>query len=182
MSFVSTKWKTLSKKILLQNKYLNIWEEEVERPDGNISTYYVNRRDPFSIIIPYHEGKLFLTKQFRYSVGALSLEFPMGYVAGKDPRETAVTELKEEAGMVAGELVEIGNFWISVGRSDQIAYVYVANNLEFGEQELEDGEFIEIEEYTIEHVRQMITSGEIKDGPSITSFHYLEEYLKTKDL
>lgn len=182
MSFVSTNWKTITKKILLENKFLSIWEEEVERPDGKRSTYYVNRREPFSIIIPFHAGKLYLTRQYRYSVASLSLEFPMGFVAGKNPFETAKTELKEEAGITAGRLIEIGKFWVGVGKTDQMAYVYLAQDLDFGEQQLEDGEFISIETYTISEVKTMIQKGEILDGPTIVSFHYLEAYLQSHTL
>lgn len=178
MSNVSTNWKTLSSKVLLDNKYMHIVEEEVERPDGKISTYFVNRRDPFSIIIPFHDGKVYLTRQFRYTVAALSLEFPMGNVAGQGPLETAIIELKEEAGMTAAQMTELGKFWVGVGKTNQLAYVYLASHITFSEQELEDGEFIEIEPYTLAEVAQMIENGDILDGPSIVAYHYLEQYLK----
>jgi 8-oxo-dGTP pyrophosphatase MutT (NUDIX family) len=177
MSFVSTNWKTLSKKPLVQNKYVNLWEEEVERPDGKTSLYYVNHREPFSIIIPYTDGQVYLVKQYRYTVSSLSLEFPMGFVAGKPPRETAITELKEETGITAGKLTELGKFWYGAGRTDQLAYVYVAEDLTFGEQQLEDGEFIECITMPIDTVANMIKNGEILDGPSIVAYHYLENYL-----
>jgi ADP-ribose pyrophosphatase len=182
MSFVSDKWKTLTKKILLENKYFVIWEEEVERPDGKVSTYYVNRREPFSVVIPYHDGKLYLARQYRYSVSSLSLEFPMGYVAGKNPLETAEIELKEEAGVRAEKMTEIGAFWVGVGKTDQRAYVYLAEDLTFEDQQLEDGEFISIESYTPAEVSELIAKGEIKDGISIVSYHYLEMYLKKHSL
>lgn len=181
MTFVSTKWKTRSKKPLVQNKFVNLWEEQVERPDGKTSLYYVNRREPFSIIIPFLDGEVYLVKQFRYTVNSLSLEFPMGYVEGKPPRETAVTELREETGITAGKLVEIGKFWYGPGRTDQYAYVYFAEDLNFGDQQLEDGEFIEVLRYPLERVGEMIAQGEILDGPTIAAYHYLELYLqKTK--
>jgi 8-oxo-dGTP pyrophosphatase MutT (NUDIX family) len=182
MNFVSKNWKTLSKKPLVQNKFMNLWEEEVLRPDGKTSIYYINHRNPFSIIIPYQDGIVYLTKQYRYSVASLSLEFPMGYVEGELPLETAITELKEETGITAGKLTEIGKFWVGPGRSDQWAYVYLARDLVFGSQKLEDGEFITIEKYPLEKISEMIKSAEILDGPSIAAYHYLEEYVKNNSL
>ena len=178
MSFVSTKWKTLAKKPLVQNKFINLWEEEVERPDGKTSTYYVLRRAPFSIVIPYVDGTVYLVKQYRHTVASLSIEFPMGYVEGKPPKETAETELREEVGITAGTLKEIGKFWYGPGRTDQLAYVFLAEDLRFGKQHLEDGEFIEIAKYPLEQVGEMIQRGEILDGPSIVAYHYLETYLR----
>ena len=178
MGKVSTNWKTLSKKNLVSNKYINLWEEQVERPDGNMSTYYVFRREPFSIVIPYEDGKVILTKQYRYAINTITLEFPMGFAEGKSPYDTAETELREEAGITAAQLTEVGNFWVGSGKTDQVAYVYLAENLIHGEQELEDGEFIELERYSIDEVGAMIRRGEMRDGPSIVAYHYLVDYLK----
>lgn len=182
MSKVSTNWKTISQKKLLENNYMSIWEDQVEQPDGKIATYFVNRREPFSIIIPYHDGKVYLIKQYRYAVETISLEFPMGYVEGLGPLETAIRELKEETGITATQLVALGKFWVGVGRTDQVAYVYLASHLSFGEQELEEGEFITVEPYTLAEVAQMIENGAILDGPSIVAFHYLKSYIQSHSL
>ncbi|HRN95984.1 MAG TPA: NUDIX hydrolase [Candidatus Levybacteria bacterium] len=179
MTKVSTDWKTLSSKILLENKYLQILEDEVLRPDGKISHYYYRSRDPFSIVIPLKKNIVSLVRQYRYTVKSLSWEFPMGYVAGKNPYDSAVTELKEETGMSADNIIEIGKFWVGVGSSNQSAHVYVAQDLKQGEATPEDGEFLELKEFTIADVGVMIDKGEILDGPTIVAYHYLEKYLKS---
>ncbi len=178
MSFVSNKWKTLSKKSLVNNAFVNLWEEEVERPDGKTSLYYVFRREPFSIVIPFEDNVIYMVRQYRYTVASLSLEFPMGIAVGKSPKETAEIELKEEVGASANKLTEIGKHWAFSGKADQYAYVYVAEDLDFGEQQLEDGEFIQVEKHSVEDVRKMIRSGEILDGQSITAFYFFEQYLQ----
>lgn len=182
MSKVSTNWKTISKKIILKNKYLEVWEDDVLLPDGVHATYYVQRREPFSVVIPLENGMITMVKQYRYAVSSLSLEFCMGFAEGKNPLETAKTELHEETGINADKLIQIGRFWYGPGRTSQEVYVYVAEGLEFGKQELEEGEFIDIEKYAILEVGEMIERGEILDGPTITAYHYLENYLKKNNL
>lgn len=177
---VSTNWKTLSKKELVSNKYISLWEDTFESPDGRVGTFYLLRRAPFSIVIPIHADKVVLVQQFRYTVQSLSWEFPMGYVEGKSPHDTAVTELKEETGITAESLTQIGKFWLSTGRSNQEAYVYVAEGLAFGDPKPEEFESFEMKEFSIDQVRDMIRQGNILDGPSITSFHFLQEYLTNK--
>jgi ADP-ribose pyrophosphatase len=182
MSNVSTNWKTVSKKIILKNKYLEVWEDDVLLPDGNHATYYVQRREPFSVIIPIENETIYMVRQYRYPVSSLSLEFCMGYAEGKNPVQTAETELREEMGVKGKELVQIGRLWYGPGRTSQEVYVYVAKGLEFGKQELEEGEFIDVEKHTISEVGDMIEKGEILDGPTITAYHYLENYLKKNNL
>lgn len=178
MNNLSTNWKKLSSKVLLKNEYLEIREDEVLRPDGKTSKYYYQNRDPFSIVIPLNGEVVSLVCQYRYTVNSLSWEFPMGYVEGKNPYDSAVTELKEETGMTADRLTEIGKFWKEVGGSNQFAYVYLAEGLHEGEPMPEDGEFLEVKEFTISEVGGMIRRGEILDGPTIAAYQYLIDYLK----
>lgn len=182
MSELSTNWKTITKKLVFDNKYFHIWEDKVEQPNGAVATYFVNRREPFSIIIPYHDGHVYLVKQYRYSIQTITLEFPMGTAEETDPLEAATRELREETGIEAAQLHELGSYYSGVGRSDQKAYVYLASHLTFGEQQLDEGEFIEVEKYPLSEVSQMIRNGAILDGSSIVAFHFLEEYIKTNDL
>src|SRR5690606_33501022 len=118
----------------------------------------------------------------RYAINALTIEFPMGVVRGADPQTMAVRELKEETGISTAQLIEIGKFYVGAGRTDQPAHVFLASHLSFGEQELESGEFIEVESYTLAEVEKMIENGTIVDGPSIAAFHYLEAYIKNNSL
>jgi len=58
LSTVSTNWKTLSRNLLIKNRFLELWEDKVQQPDGKLATYYVRRQDAFSIIIPFDGNKV----------------------------------------------------------------------------------------------------------------------------
>lgn len=178
MSLVSTAWKTLSKKLLVKNQFIELWEDLVLGPDGKQSKYYILRRDAFSIVIPIQNKKVFLVNQYRYTVASLSLEFPMGYVPDRTPREIAELELKQETGITAHSLTEIGKFWLANGFTNEVGHVFVAEELTFGKPETEEGEFIEMQEYPIEELEKMIEQGKIIDGPSIIAYHFLEKHLQ----
>jgi ADP-ribose pyrophosphatase len=182
MTKVSTNWKTLAQKLLVDNRFVYLWEDRVLTPYGKEADYYVLRKKPFSIIIPIQDGEVYLVRQFRYHSGQITLEFCMGYAEGKGPEETAKTELREEMGATAGKLIELGHMYIAPGITDQIAYVYLATELVFADQELEDGEFIEIEKYPLEKIPEMIKSGEIDGAGVIASYYMFEEYVKTHSL
>jgi ADP-ribose pyrophosphatase len=178
MSKVSTNWKTVNTKVIFKNKYYEFREDEVLRHDGGTSFYYYRHSAPFSIVIPIINSKTILVRQYRYNVKSLSWEFPMGFAEGKNPYDTAITELKEETGMTCKKLEEIGHYWVSNGNSDQSAYIFVAKDLTKGDSEPEEGEFLEQKEFEIDQVGKMIERGEILDGPTIVAYHYLEKYLK----
>lgn len=174
---LQSSWKTIGQKILVKNDYLELWEDEVLRPDGGKSLYYVRRKKPFSIIIPSENDRIHMVRQYRYAVMSDSLEFPMGYVAGESPLKTAQIELKEEMGIDADRLTEIGKFWVACGSSNQIGHVYVANGLSFGKPEPEEGEYFLYEDYNVSEIAQKIVNGEIKDCSTIAAFHFLENNL-----
>lgn len=181
MTKVSTNWKTLTQKKILDNRYAEIWEDEVELPDGQHSTYVVWRKVPFSIIIPIDEGgNIYMVRQYRYTVGSLSLEFPMGASDQDSPEETAKRELEEETGIRAQSFKELVRYWSGVGRTNQEAFVYLAEGLSFGEQHTDEGEVIDVEKYSFEEVKKMIDDKVIKDAQTIVAFHYLETHLQKK--
>jgi len=178
VSQATVPWKTISKKQLLHTKYIDVWEDIVEKPDGKHTSYFVVRKEPFSIVIPLVGTDIYMVRQYRYAVSSVSLEFPMGYVAGKNPREIAEIELKEETGITAKSLKELSKFWLAKGFTNEVGYIYLAEDLTFGTPQPEEGEFIDIEKYSVAEIGQKIMSGEIIDGSTIVAYHFLEKYLQ----
>lgn len=106
----------------------------------------------------------------------------MGKVKGAPPKVAAVTVLKEETRITAGKLTQIAQWWMGPGTMDILATLFIAENLSFGEATPEENEFFEIKKISIKEVGEMINRGEILDGPTIVAYHYLENYLKKKNL
>ncbi len=177
MNKVSTNWKLLSKKPLVQNKYYELWDDEVETPDGRIMHWYVRRNSDFSVTIPLVDECVYLVEQYRYPVGSLSWEFPMGKVQGKTPLEMAEVELQEETGIKAKKLIQIGKYWTGAGGSNAETTVYIAKGLSFGKANPDEFEEFTMKKFSVSEVGQMITVGQILDAHTIVAYHYLESYL-----
>jgi len=89
------------------------------------------------------------------------LELPAGKLeVNEEPRETALRELKEETGYSAAKLEYLLEFYTSPGFSTEKIYLFLGEELTPGEQELETGEFIDIESYSLEELNRMISRGE----------------------
>ena len=82
--------------------------------------------------------------------------------------------------MRAGELVEIAQFYNSVGFSDEHSFIYLATDLEPVETAVDgvEEEFMSIERYTLEECRAMIDAHEITDGKTIIGLLRAGEYLQ----
>lgn len=70
--------RTLSSKIVYQNRWMRVREDAIERPDGSKGIYGVVEKPDFAVIIPWDRGGLHLVEQHRYPVGARYWELPQG--------------------------------------------------------------------------------------------------------
>jgi ADP-ribose pyrophosphatase len=126
------------------------------------------------------EGKLVLTRQYRFTVQGRLLEFPAGTVEpGEDPAETIDREIQEEIGYRAGEWKKLGEFFLAPGYSDEVIYAFLATNLELLENPpaQDDDEDLETVLMTPEEVEKAIHEGDLVDAKSICSFLLARPFL-----
>lgn len=166
-------WKTLSSKIVYQNKWMKVREDEVIMPSGEKGIYGIVEKSPFVLIIPFVENKIALVKQYRYPVQSESWEFPEGLKDGEveNLKEAAARELQEETGLITNHLKEIGTLWLAPGHHTQKYTIFVAEDCRWGEKNLESSEKdMETKLFTLDELKKMIKNGVIKDSPTVASF------------
>lgn len=103
--------KTLSSKVVYENPWLSLREDEIERADGSRGLYSVIDKPDFALVIPMENDGFHLVEQYRYPIGGRSWEFPAGsfpYGVTGSPDEMAIVELAEETGLTAGRLEKLG--------------------------------------------------------------------------
>ena len=165
-------WKKISSKTVYENKWMSVREDKVIQPDGKEGIYGVVEKDDFILIIPIRNKKIHLVRQYRYPVESDSWEFPEGGIDKREDLETAARrELKEEAGLSADRLQYLGKLWLGCGHHTQSYHIYVADKCEQVKQRLEGSESdMVVEGFTLEEFEEMIRSGEIKDGPTVSAY------------
>ncbi len=167
-------WKTMASKEIYRNRWLWLTEDEVSLPSGHQATYAVFHKKPFALIIPWDGSRFTLVGQYRYQVRSHSWEFPQGHFEHDSIEETAKRELKEETGLTAKNIEQIASFYVASGAIDQECHVFLATDLSEGESELEQTEEgLEVKKVTMTEIKELIASGELKDGPSIAALSYL---------
>lgn len=171
-------WQKLSSKIMYQNRFMTVTEDELMTDHGDKVTFGVVRKEPGASIIPWDGHHFTLVGQYRYTVDYFSWEFPAGHFEHADMESTARAELEEEAGLVAGKIEKIGEFHLAPGHHTQIIHFYLATDLRPGRQELETAEKgMQIKRVTHDELNKMIAKGEIKDSLTIAALKFFELYL-----
>ncbi|MDM7275924.1 MAG: NUDIX hydrolase [Thermoprotei archaeon] len=116
------------------------------------------------------DGRVFLVRQYRPTIRKWVLEAPAGTLKpGEDPRDAALRELEEEAGLTTDNLEYVGGGYVSPGYSTEYMKLYIAWNPRRGEPRREAHEVIEkVVELSLGKAREMIYAGEIADVKTIT--------------
>jgi len=176
---------TLRSRIVYQNRWMTVREDDVRRADGSDGIYGVVEKPDAALIIPVEHGRVHMVQQFRYTVGARFWEFPQG--AWEKPGEDytiedlARGELREETGLVAAELQFLARTHIAYGFLSQPMHVFVATRLtqleaqpEHEEQGIIRGSFTWAEFY------EMVEDGRVTDSLTLAALSLLR--LKRPDL
>ncbi|MCD7796267.1 MAG: HAD hydrolase-like protein [Clostridiales bacterium] len=122
------------------------------------------------------ENEVILVRQFRYPYKETILELPAGKLEkGEDPLKAAVREFKEECGAKAEIFEPFGEVYPSPGYCGEIIRLFRAEGLTFGEQSLDDDEFLDVMKVPFNKCVSKIISGEIKDAKTIAGILKLKE-------
>lgn len=116
--------RTIQEIVVYKNKYVTVYDNMVEFPSGVAGTYFRTRWNaPFGVaVLPVCQDKVLLTKIYRYSEQAFSVEVPQGFgEQGEMPEQAAMRELFEETGLLAEKLIQFCSFG-----SDFVTYCYCA--------------------------------------------------------
>lgn len=159
------------------NPWMTVREDEIQRADGSSGIYGVVDKPDFALIIPLDGERLRLVEQFRYPIGLRRWEFPQGTApdrADSDPLQLAARELREETGLRAGRMIELGLLDVAPGMSSQRGRVFLATNLTEGFHEREHEEQdMRSRWFPRAEFESMIAKGEITDAQSIAAYTFL---------
>ena len=162
-------WKRLDSRTVFDNPWIRVLEDRVINPGGGQNDYgHVHFKNVAVAIVPIDAaGQTWLVGQDRYTLGEYSWEVPMGGSPLDNDREaSAHRELREETGLSAARMTEIMKVHTSNSITDEVGYIYLAEDLTAGAQELEQTENITTRRLAFDDALAMVTNGEITDAMS----------------
>ena len=112
-----------------------------------------------------------MVRQYRNALDRYTIEIPAG---GRDYEDEptiqcAARELEEETGFRSENLEYLISLKTTVAFCDELIDVYVAKDLIPSKQNLDEGEYINVEEYELEELCQMIFDKKIQDSKTISA-------------
>jgi 8-oxo-dGDP phosphatase len=163
--------RTVSSRVVYENRWLRLREDEIVRPDGEPGTYALVEREDFAVVVPWDGAQVTLVGQERYTLGRFTWELPQGGVNGATPEQVARTELAEETGLRAGSLRHLGRLDNAVGMSSQGFHVWLATDLVAGEPAPEAEEVaMTTRRVTDAELDALILGGEVTDSSTIAGW------------
>ncbi|MCY8203393.1 MULTISPECIES: ADP-ribose pyrophosphatase [unclassified Bacillus (in: firmicutes)] len=170
--------KTIAKEQIFSGKVIDLFVEDVELPNGKTSKReIVKHPGAVAVLALTDEGKIIMVKQFRKPLERTIVEIPAGKLEkGEEPEYTALRELEEETGYTAKKLTKITAFYTSPGFADEIVHVFLAEELSVLEEkrELDEDEFVEVMEVTLEDALKLVESREVYDAKTAYAIQYLQ--------
>ena len=154
---------------LLSTPRFSVERREFARPDKDPIIRYVVVHPGAVVILPIlPDGRIVMLRQRREAVESELWELPAGTrEPTEDPIETAARELVEETGYRASNITPITEFFTSPGVMTERMHAFLATDLAFVGQALEDGEQISVETMDPDRLRNMLMDGKILDGKTV---------------
>jgi 8-oxo-dGTP pyrophosphatase MutT (NUDIX family) len=166
-----SRWQTISVKEIYENPWIKLDEHQVINPGGGKGIYgKVHFKNQAIGIIPLDgELNIWLVGQHRYTLNEWSWEIPEGGGSlDTDILTSAKRELKEETGIMASQWTQIAKVHLSNSVSDEVGFVFLAENLEAGIQQREETEAdMQLKKIPLREAIEMVNNGEITDSLSM---------------
>jgi 8-oxo-dGTP pyrophosphatase MutT (NUDIX family) len=171
-------WTTLSGEEKYDNRWINVTEYQVINPGGGRGIYgKVHFKNKAIGVIPVDsEGNTWLVGQFRYTLNEFHWEIPEGGAPlTEPPLEAAKRELKEETGLTAKKWSQIARLHTSNSVTDEEGFVFLAEDLELGENQLEETEAdLKVMKLPLKKAIEMVKQGTITDSMSMIGLLMLD--------
>ncbi len=160
---------------IYKGRIVDLRVERVTLPNGAaVDLELMHHPGASAVVAVDGDGRVVLIRQYRYAAGGYIWELPAGVLDTPDelPAACAARELREEAGVEAGELVQLGAILTTPGFCDERIHLFLARGLrQAGHRHEADEVIAEVARLPLGEVLAMIRRGEIVDGKTIAGLH-----------
>ena len=161
----------LNRELAYTGVILKIYRDRVVA-NGIEETYDFIHHDGAAAVLPITKaGKILMVRQYRNALNRFTLELPAGKVdAPEEPRiECAYRELEEETGFRTENLEYLMTLNTTVAFCDEAIDVFIARDLIPSRQTLDEDESIDVEEWEIRDLLELIYTGKMTDSKTVAA-------------
>lgn len=172
----------IKRDLVARGHIFDYYHDTMQIPNGNVAVWDFIQHKGAAAILPVREdGKILMVRQFRNALDRDTLEIPAGGLNGPDePTDVAaMRELEEETGYKCDKVELLLSIRTAVAFCNEKIDIYLARDLQPSKQHLDEDEYIDVEEYTVEELLDMIYAGIIQDSKTVSAIlAYANRYLK----
>jgi ADP-ribose pyrophosphatase len=170
------KWQKLASKYLVKEKWATLRVDTCKLQGGAVKDDYYVLEYPnwVNAVALTEEGKIILVRQYRFAADIISLEIPGGVIDGEETPETAIRrELQEETGYSFSTCKLVASLYPNPATSTNQAFTFLlTGGIKTHEQHLDEHEILNVEEYTVEEVKQLLADNKIDQALHVAGLFY----------
>lgn len=169
---------TVTSEQVYNGHFLDVRRDTVRLPDGRVATReYIVHPGAVMVVPLLDDGRVVVERQWRYPLARVMLEFPAGKLDhGEPPLTCGIRELAEETGYRAAEWARAGILHNAIAYSNEGIEVWFARGLSLGDRALDEGEFLDVTEMSVEQLDDLARRGELTDGKTLIGLLWLQNW------
>lgn len=171
----------VNRELKYQGTILKMYEDTVEVNGHQAKWDYIHHNGAAAVVAVTDGGKLLMVRQYRNALDRYTLEIPAGALDyPEEPKiDCAYRELEEETGYRTEKLEYLLSINTTIAFCDEAIDVFLARKLIPSKQKLDPDENIEVEEWELSDLLELIYSGSMTDGKTVASIlAYAKKYGK----
>ncbi len=170
--------RTLTTRTAYENPWMRVREDTIALPDGSEAIYGVVEKPPFALVVPFDGERFHLVGQWRHPLGRFAWELPQGSLRDRPDaplEEVARTELREETGLVAAELTQLGRLDVAAGFSAQHLVAFLATGLTRDGEPAPEPEEVGLTQRAVTRaeLEELLRTGAITDQATVAAYGLL---------
>lgn len=174
-------FKRLKRELVVKGAIIDYYQDTMQIPNGNVAKWdLIDHKGAAAMVAVRDDGKLLMVRQYRNALERETIEIPAGGLESKDEPTiaAAIRELEEETGYLCEKAEFLTSIYTTVAFCNEKIDIYLAKDLRPGKQHLDEDEFINVEAYSVDELKQMIFAGKIQDSKTICGIlAYAAKYL-----
>lgn len=165
------KYERLKRELVCKGSIIDYYQDTMKIPNGNTAKWdFIGHKGAAAVIAVKDNGNLIMVKQYRNALERETLEIPAG---GLNPNETmeqaALRELQEETGYLAGHSEFLISIRTTVAFCNERIDIYLTTDLKPDKQNLDEDEYLEVVDYPVTELVDMIYDGRIQDSKTVSA-------------
>lgn len=168
-------------KNVFQGVRFDVFALDLDKRSGGTKRREVVKPADAVVILPILDDQtVVLIRNDRFAVGKTLWELPAGTIEPDEPAlHCAARELTEETGYHAARLDHLFDFYTTPGFCTEQMFAYLAQELTFKGQDLDETEKIESCPIPLADVKKMMFDNRIRDGKTVATLLYYLEFSRT---